>query len=130
MLALKFFILFPNLKLSFIVIVMLCTHSYRCGFTKNNIQRDPMGTIRRSSDSDSRRTKATSFIEFIDDQEPQIHESWCLVLYRISRKVNTTARVEVNDGNSREFVTTYLDDRHNPWLDNPCPTNPCVLNPC
>ena len=49
-LALKFIIFFPNLKLSFIVIVIviLCiNHSNRCSFTKNMIRRSPMVTICR-----------------------------------------------------------------------------------
>ena len=49
-LAVKFLIFVPNLKLSFIVIVIVfpCfAHSYRCSFTKNMIRRAPLGTIRR-----------------------------------------------------------------------------------
>ena len=63
-LALKSLVIFPNLKLSFIVIVMVwiwITHSYRCRFTKNTIQSNPMWSIRRPSDYCSGSTEANNF---------------------------------------------------------------------
>ena len=65
-LALKFLILFPNLKTSFIVIVIVIpylTHSNLCSFTKNMIRRASTGTIRRPLDSGIRGNEATAFIQ-------------------------------------------------------------------
>ena len=65
-LVLKLLILFPNLKLSFIVIVIvrLCLTYYNYYiFTKNMIWRAPMGTIHRPSNPGSRGTETTSFIQ-------------------------------------------------------------------
>ena len=68
-LALKFLIFFPNVKLSFIVIViarLYLTHSYCCRFTKKTTRRDPMGSIHRPLDSGSGSTEATAFIQCVD----------------------------------------------------------------
>ena len=49
-LALEFLVFFPNLKISFMAIVMVwlrCTHSYQCWFTKNMSRSAPMGSIHR-----------------------------------------------------------------------------------
>ena len=76
-LALKFLILFPNLKNSFIVIVVvrLClAHSNRCSFTKNIIRRAPMVTIRRPSESDIGGTETTAFVQCINGRYPQINK--------------------------------------------------------
>ena len=110
-LALKLLIFFPNLKLGFIVIVVvrIClTHSNRCSFTKNMSRRAPMGTIRRPSDSGSGGTEGTDFIKYIKYQETQINLLWCLGLGRIFWKFHPTARVEVPTGTAVEFVTDYL----------------------
>ena len=75
-LALKFLIFFPNLKLVLIVIVIdrLClTHSNLCSFTKNMISHAPMGTIRRPLGSGSGGTDATDFIQCINGRYPQIN---------------------------------------------------------
>ena len=112
-LALKFFDIFTNLKLRFIVIVMVwlrLTHSYRCRFTKNMIQRSLMGSIHRPSDSGSRITESTAFIQCVDGREPQIHELGCLGLVNISRKFHPTARVYFLDVTVREFLTGYLSE--------------------
>ena len=100
------FLFFPSLKLIFIVIVLVrlrLIHSNRCSFTKNMIRRAPIGAICRTSNYGSGGTEATAFIQCINVQEPQVHELWCLVLDRISRKVDTTARVEVPAETMREF---------------------------
>ena len=93
-LALKFLVLFPNLKFIFIVVVMIrlfCTHSYRCCFTKNMILRAPMGSICMPLDSVSGGTDVTAFIQCVDGREPQIHELWYLGLDVIVREVHPTA---------------------------------------
>ena len=110
-LALKFLILFPNLKLSFIVIVivwLLLTHSYLCSFTKNMIRHAPMGYIRRPSNSGIWDTDATAVIQYINGREPQIHELWCLGLDGISHKVHPTSRVDVIAITVGGFVTDYF----------------------
>ena len=67
-----------------------------------------MGTIRRLSDYGRGGTDATSFMQYVDGREPQIHELWYLGLDGISCKVHPTARVEVTTGTVGEFVTNYL----------------------
>ena len=77
-----------------IVVVRLClTHSNRCGLTKNMIWGAPMGPINRTSDSSSRGTDTTAFIQYINGRETQINELWCLGLDRICRKIHPTAHV-------------------------------------
>ena len=109
--ALKFLILFPNLKLSFIVIVVVrifLTHSKWWSLTKNMIRRAPMGTICRPLDPGRGSTEANVFIQCINGREPQIHKWWCLGFDRICRKVHPTECVEVPSGTVREFVNYYL----------------------
>ena len=75
-LVLKFIIFFPNLKPSFIVIVVvrLClTHSNRCSFTKNMIGPAPMGTISNPLDYVSRGTDTTDLIQRINGRYPQMN---------------------------------------------------------
>ena len=58
--------IFPNLNLSFIVIVVvrLClTHYNRCILNKNIIRCAPIDTIRRPSGYGSRGAEATAFIQ-------------------------------------------------------------------
>ena len=110
-LVLKFLIFFPNLKISFMVIVVvrLClAHSNRCSFTNNMIMCASMGTIWRPLDYGIWGTETTSCIQFINSWDPQINEFWCQDLYRICHEVNPTAYVEIPDGTFREFVTKYL----------------------
>ena len=110
-LALKLLIFFPNLKLFFIVIVVviIClTHSNRSSFTKNMSRFAPIGTIYRPSDSGSRSTEATDFIQCINGREPKIHELWCLNLDGICREFHPTEHIEDTSGTVREFVTNYL----------------------
>ena len=52
-----------------------------------------MGTIYMSLDSSIVVTEATAFIEYINGQEPHIHEFWCLGLVVIFHKAHTTSRV-------------------------------------
>ena len=60
------------------------------------------------SDSGSRGTEVTDFIQCINGQEPQVHELWFMVLDGIGHKVHSTARVEVTSGTVGEFVTDYF----------------------
>ena len=97
-LALKLLIFFPNLKPSFIVVVLVrlfLTHSNRCSFTKNIIRRSWMGIIRRSLDYGRGGTETTALIQCTVGREPQIHKWWCLVLDWIYRKDHPTSRVKV-----------------------------------
>ena len=112
---------FPNFKLSFIVIVVvtLClTRSNLCIFAKILIRRAPMGTIRRPSDFGNKGTDTTSFIQWINDREPQINELWCLSVDKIYHKVHPEARLEIPAGTVRELVTDYLAEngRHIPII--------------
>ena len=92
-----------------IVVLRLCiTHFSRCSFTKNMIRRAPIRVIHRPSDSDSRGTDPTAFIQCINGRDPQIHKLWWLGLDRICRVVHPTARAEVPARTIREFVTNYL----------------------
>ena len=67
-LVLKFLIFFSDLKISFIVIVVVrlfLAHSNSCSVTKNIIMSAPMGTILRPSGLGSRVTEANAFIQLI-----------------------------------------------------------------
>ena len=101
-LALKLLISAPNLKTSFIVIIM--AKLFRTHFTKNMIWRALMGSIRLSSNTGSRITKDTAFIQHVDDWEPHIPKWWCLGINNISFEVHTSAQVEVISGTVGEFV--------------------------
>ena len=95
---------FPNLKLIFIVIVVvrLClAHSNCCSLTENMIRRAPMGTICRPSDYGSMGTETTAFIQCINGRDPQINELWCLGLDGIFREVHPTKRTDIPDGTIR-----------------------------
>ena len=110
-LALKFFIFLPNLKLSFVVIVLvrLCLIDCNsCSFTKNMVRPAPMGTIHRPSDYGSRGTDTTAFIQCNNGQELLINKLWCLGLDWICHKVHPTALVDIPGGTIRELVTNYL----------------------
>ena len=72
------------------------------------IRRAPMGYICRPLDYGIGSTEANNFIQCVDDQEPQIHELWCLVLDKIICEVHPTAQVEVTAGTVGEFETDYL----------------------
>ena len=52
-----------------------------------------MGNIHRPLNHGVGGTKATAFIQYINGQEPQIYELWCLGLDGIRREVHPTARV-------------------------------------
>ena len=67
-----------------------------------------MGSISQTSNPDSGITKYTEFILYVDSQEPQIHELWCLGLYSINREVHPTDLLEVVTGTVEEFTTGYL----------------------
>ena len=110
-LALKFLVLFTNLKLNSIAIIVVWlrrTHSYRCRFTENMIWRAPMGSIRRPLDPGSGSTDATAFTQWVYGREPYIHELWCMGLDIITLKVHPTAQVEFTSGTVIDFVTNYL----------------------
>ena len=68
-LVLKFLIFPPNLKISFVVIVMVClfhTYSGHCSFTKNKIQHAPIWSIHWPSNSGIRSTEYNAFIQCVD----------------------------------------------------------------
>ena len=67
-----------------------------------------MGTNRRPLDSGSGGSEATDFIQYINGQEPQIHELWCLSLDVISCKTHPTVGVDVVAETVGEFETNYL----------------------
>ena len=69
-----------------------------------------MVSIDRPSDTGSRSTDVTAFIQCIDGQKPQIHELWRLDLDNISCGVHPTAQVEVTTGTVGKFVTDYLSE--------------------
>ena len=117
-LALKLLIFPLNLKIIFIVIVMvlICLTNYYQGWlTKNMIWRAPMGKICRSSEYGSGGTDTTAFIQCVDGQEPQIHELWYLGLDGISHKFHHTARVKVTSGTVGDFGTNYFP-KYGRWI--------------
>ena len=57
-----------------------------------------MVLIRRPQDSGRRGTKKTEFIRCVDEQDPQMHEIWCLGSNRITREVYPTAQVDAGAG--------------------------------
>ena len=67
-----------------------------------------MGTIRRPSDSGSRGTNDTDFIQCVDGREQQIHKLWCLSLDGISHRVHPIAHVKVTYGTVVEFLTNHF----------------------
>ena len=67
-----------------------------------------MVSIRQPSNSGSKSTKDTAFIQFFDGQKPQIHEFCSLSLDNITGKVHRTSIVEVITGTVGEFWTDYL----------------------
>ena len=69
-----------------------------------------MGDIRWPSNTGSRSTKDTAFIQCVDVREPQIHELWCLGLDNITRKVHPTAQVEVIIGTVGEFENKFAEN--------------------
>ena len=64
-----------------------------------------MGYIRRPSDSCSGSNKYVDFVQFVDSQELQIHEMWCLGSDGVTLKIHTTALVEVGAGTVGQFTT-------------------------
>ena len=54
-----------------------------------------MGYIRRPYNPGSGGTDDTEFILCVDDQEPKIHELWCLGMDNITRKVQPEVHLEV-----------------------------------
>ena len=71
---------------------------------------DPVGSIRRPSDSGSSYAEITEFIRCVDGQEPQIHEVWTLGSKGFMYKVHLTAKVDVNAGVVGEFSSVYLTE--------------------
>ena len=103
----------PNFKISFIDIVMvwLCrTRSNRYHFTKNMIWHRTMGSIYWPSNTGIRSTDETTFIQCVDDQEPNIQKLRCLGLDNITKDVHSTAQVEVVSGTMGKFTIDYLSE--------------------
>ena len=110
-LVLKFLILKPNLKISFIILflVRIClSHSNHFSFTKNMIMRAPMRTIHTPSVCISGGTEITNFIQCIIGWYPQNTKLGCLGLDRIFCEVHPTVCEEIPDVTITKFVTDYL----------------------
>ena len=67
-----------------------------------------MGSIRRISDSGNGGTEGVKFIQFIDGQEPQIHEIWCLSYDGVTCEVHPTAQTDVVTGTVGQLTTNCL----------------------
>ena len=67
-----------------------------------------MGTIHKPSDSGSRGTETTAFIQCINDRETKIEKLWCLGLDRIYREVLLKDPVEIPAVTIGWFVTDNL----------------------
>ena len=68
----------------------------------------PIGSFRWTYDSSSGSTKDVEFIRYIDGQDPQINEMWCLGSDGVTREIHPKAQVEVDAGTVVQFKTNYL----------------------
>ena len=110
-LALKYLIFLPNIKIIFKAIVIVwffCIHSNRCCFIKNMIWHNPVVSICRPSNPIIGSTENTFFIQCVDGRDPHIHKVWSLVLYGPICEVNPTEQEFVIAGTVGYFVTSYL----------------------
>ena len=67
--------------------------------------QDPVGAIRRRSDSGSGDKDGLEFIRCVDGRDPQIHEVWSFGEDGVTREVHLTARVDFGAGFVGKFVT-------------------------
>ena len=74
------------------------------------IRRRPMGSIHVPADSASRGTEGVEFIQFVDGQEPQIHEILCLGTNGVTCEVHPTAQIDVGAKTIGQFTTQYLPE--------------------
>ena len=71
-------------------------------------RRIPVGPICCPYDSGSGGTKVLEFIQYVDGQDPQMHEIWCVDSNGITREVHPTAQVDVGAGVVGHFLSHYL----------------------
>ena len=79
-------------------------------FSKNMIQNSLMDDIGRPSNSGNRCQENGSFIQCVNNREPQIHKLRCHGIDSICREVNPYAHIEIPDGTVGEFVTDYVSE--------------------
>ena len=72
------------------------------------VGREPVGAIRRLSDSGSGYEDGPEFIQCADGLEPQINEVLTFGKDDITREVHPTARADVSAGFVGEFSTNFL----------------------
>ena len=78
--------------------------------------REPVGAIRRSSNSVSGYEDRPKFIRCVDGRKPQVHEVWTFGEDGLIPKVHLTARVDVGTGIVDKFATNCLTED---WLRIP-----------
>ena len=71
-------------------------------------RREPVGSIRRTSDYGSGDKDRPEFIHFVDGRHPKIHEVWTFGEDGVTRKVRPTARIDVGAFVGECFATNYL----------------------
>ena len=71
-------------------------------------QRIPVGPICCPYDSGSGGTKVLEFIQYVDGQDPQMHEIWCVDSNGITREVHPTAQVDGGAGVVGHFLSHYI----------------------
>ena len=64
-----------------------------------------MGPICWSSYCVSGGKKGVEFIQYVDDQEPQMHKIWCLISDGVTCEVHPTAQIDVGAETFGQFVT-------------------------
>ena len=96
---------FQNQFYSYIHDLTLRTYYNHCCFTKIMIRRAQMGSICQPLNPGIRSTEYTDSIQYVDVQDPQIHEVWILGLYNITHEDHPTARVEEPARTVGYFVT-------------------------
>ena len=69
---------------------------------------EPVGSIRRRSNSGSGDKDRPKFISCVNILQPQIHEVWTFGEESVTHKVHLTARVDVGTGFTGEFATDSL----------------------
>ena len=108
-LALKFRILVPNFKISFIVFLSIFCHCISNRYSLSYIMLicTLMSDIRRRSNYDSGDPYPSVFIQCINGRDPMSHKLWCHGLAGLCREVHLTVQVEIATWTVREFITDY-----------------------
>ena len=70
---------------------------------------EPVGSIRRQSDSGSGDEDGPDFIRCVDGREPQIHKVCTFGVDGVTPKVFPTVQFDVGAGFFGEFLTNYLN---------------------